>query len=632
MPAQSNESWEPGDPIGYITSEIPDFEVPPYEGERYEAAVPDTLELVERAGLALHNLTEATDPLADYEPYYIIGLRDDPPVLIHNSWHGATLANFMESVPLTRIMTGSEKNSEVDRRWMEITLKMQGPDGLIYTPKRGRPWSDWEITTQFDDSDYRMHGDQLVSAMGNGPTLRTMSLFAIRDGAPVWREATRRLVDGLTELAVDAGDFAYFWPTVQGTNKGLPPDGKVPTPWANVEGSRVPHGLVYAYRLLGYEPALTLAGKVINYERRSFYGEDGTFYSTPGNPLMAHFHAHSQGLLAMFEYAHTAEDEELMGFVVRSFEWARDSGANLKQQGWDEWTKTPGGSLIGYFPEHLNSHRTHGSEICEVSDMIALALKLSEAGIGDYWDDADRWIRNMLVEGQLTSIDWVHDLPHDDLIKQDPGIPPAINPYVNTDRAAERSLGAFAGWPVANDWAIRDQYGTMQCCTVTGAQALYWTWERVMRHRDGKLRVNLLFNKASPWADLDSHIPYEGRVDVRAKEAVDLELRIPEWVTPGETRCQVNGEERRLGWDGRYAQVGQLKPSDTATLTFPISERTDVIHIEKQPYTLVRKGNEVVSIDPPGRYYPLYQRDHYRQEIARMRKVERFIPKQQVDW
>ena len=94
----------------------------------------------------------------------------------------------------------------------------------------------------------------------------------------------------------------------------------------------------------------------------------------------------------------------------------------------------------------------------------------------------------------------------------------------------------------------------------------------------------------------------------------------------------MNGEERRLGWDGRYAQVGQLKPSDTATLTFPINERTDVIHIEKQPYTLVRKGNEVVSIDPPGRYYSLYQRDHYRQDSARMRKVERFIPKQQVDW
>ncbi len=632
MATTEPETWKPGDPIGYVTADIPDLEVPPYTGGRYEATVPDTLELQERARLALHCMTEATDPEADYEPYYIIGLRDDPPVMLHNSWHAATLANFMESVTLMRIMTGSERNAEVDRRWMEVTLKMQGPDGLIYTPKRGRPWSDWEITTQIDDADYRVYGDQLISAMGNGPTLRTMTLFAIRDGARLWRDATRRLVDGLIELAVDAGDFAYFWPTVQGTKKGIPPDGKVPAPWVNSSSLRVSHGLVYAYRLLGYEPAMTLARKIINYARRSFYGDDGTFYSTPGNPLMAHFTAHSEGLLGMFEYALTAEDDELMEFVVRSFEWARDSGANLEQRGWDEWVKTPGASLIGYFPEHLNSHRTHGSEICEVGDMIALALKLSEAGVGDYWDDADRWIRNMLVEGQLTSTDWVHDLPHADLIKQAPEVPPAINPYVNTDRVAERSLGAFASWPAANQWGIHDEFGTMQCCTITGAQTLYWIWERVLRHQDGKLRVNLLLNRASPWADIDSYIPYQGRLDVNVKQAFDLEIRIPEWVTPNETRCELNGEQRSLGWDGRYAQVGPVNPGQVVTLTFPIGERTDVVHIEKQPYTLLRKGNEVVSIDPPGRYYPFYQREHYRQDSPRWRKIERFIPKQQVDW
>jgi hypothetical protein len=264
--------------------------------------------------------------------------------------------------------------------------------------------------------------------------------------------------------------------------------------------------------------------------------------------------------------------------------------------------------------------------------MVALALKLSEAGIGDYWDDADRWIRNMLVEGQLTSIDWVSRLPHADLIKPEAASPPIIDPYINSDRVAERSLGAFAGWPAANQWGIRDQFSTMQCCTVNGARALYWTWERVLRHREGKLRVNLLLNRASPWADVDSYIPYQGRVDVRAKQAVDLEIRIPEWVKPGETRCEVNGEQRRLDWNGRYAQIGPVIPGDVATLTFPISERTEVVYIEKAAYTLLRKGNEVVSIDPPGRYYPFYQRSHYREDSPRMRVVERFIPREPVDW
>jgi hypothetical protein len=44
--------------------------------------------------------------------------------------------------------------------------------------------------------------------------------------------------------------------------------------------------------------------------------------------------------------------------------------------------------------------------------------------------------------------------------------------------------------------------------------------------------VNLLLNRASAWADLDSYIPYEGRVDVRVKRDCELAVRIPEWVKP----------------------------------------------------------------------------------------------------
>ena len=41
-------NWKPGDPIGYISPQIPECEMPPYRGERYEAMVPDTLDLAER--------------------------------------------------------------------------------------------------------------------------------------------------------------------------------------------------------------------------------------------------------------------------------------------------------------------------------------------------------------------------------------------------------------------------------------------------------------------------------------------------------------------------------------------------------------------------------------------------------
>ena len=69
----------------------------------------------------------------------------------------------------------------------------------------------------------------------------------------------------------------------------------------------------------------------------------------------------------------------------------------------------------------------------------------------------------------------------------------------------------------------------------------------------------------------------------------------------------------------------RLSPGDAVILTFPIIKRTDQAHIEKRPYTLVRKGNEVISIDPPGRYCPLYQRQHYSDDAPRWRRVMRFV-------
>jgi hypothetical protein len=36
-----------------------------------------------------------------------------------------------------------------------------------------------------------------------------------------------------------------------------------------------------------------------------------------------------------------------------------------------------------------------------VADMLALAAKLSEAGLGDYWDDLDRWLPSQFTAQQL---------------------------------------------------------------------------------------------------------------------------------------------------------------------------------------------------------------------------------------
>jgi len=624
-PLNKSNDWKPGAPVGYIRQDIPAFKIPDYKGETYEAFVPDTLDLQERAALGVHCLTEATDPLADYEIYFFVYFLGNPPMMQH-SFDAQCQNKFLEALPLMRIISGSDFNAHVDRRWMEVVLHQLGTDGLAYMPAEGRPWALLGIEDKLPD--YAKDLKQYINPFYCGRLLSAMTLYHRRDDGKLWKEAAERLVDGMTELAVFKGDYAYYAPSPYWAERGNTDDPAKESMHSGLEFRGIVLGLTHMYRETGYEPAIKLARKLLNYILKVCHGFDdkGRFCASLANPektvdrpQTTHFHMHAYTLLAILEYGCAAGDASLIELARKGYEYG----------------KACGNVLLGYFPEFINSERLEHSELCEVADMIALGLKLTEAGAGDYWDDVDRWARNMLAEGQLTRTDWInrlHTAGLEDTREAD--VPPSHidKSYQTTDRVAERCLGAFAGWPKANDWYVGQGMGIMHCCTANAARSIYYLWDHILNCKNGSLRVNLLLNRASVWADIDSHIPYTGRVDVKVKQPLKLFIRIPEWVKPEETRCKINSVKRSLGWDGRYAAVGTVGPGDIIVLTFPIAERTDVVYIEKEKYTLIRKGNEVVKIDPPGKYCPLYQRDHYRTNTTRWKKKKVFVPDEIIHW
>jgi len=97
--------------------------------------VPDTLDLAERAKLAIHGLTSLAEPQKDYAIYWLVNFAADPPYM---KLDARLTVKFMEDLPLLRIMTGSDLNRQVDRAWMESILHMAGPDGLIYSPSEDK--------------------------------------------------------------------------------------------------------------------------------------------------------------------------------------------------------------------------------------------------------------------------------------------------------------------------------------------------------------------------------------------------------------------------------------------------------------------------------------------------------------
>ena len=616
--------------IQYIRREIPHFEVPPYRGESYEDTAPDTLDIAERAKLGINCLTGTTDDRADYEIFWFADFHRNPPVMVHDfsDWC-VNVEGMMEGLPLLRAATGSTLRDQVDPVWMAALLKGIGPDGLLYVPLEGTPWSRmspcwiqpvWRAngtTTDFSDKSVT----QFTSPCVWPRAMAAMTLYYLRDRNPMWKQTIEGMIHRMSQLATDGGDYSFFPAGAYEPNAkfGDPGAGDImPTGYLAVDhgNGRLIQGLAQYYQVTGYEPAQMLAGKLVKFlkDNAHYYDAEGRFLwshvdRVEGQAFGGHFHNHTIGLLSMVEYAAAVRDRELL-------EWLRSSY---------EWAKTQGSSLVGFFPEMIKPNYP-SCESCEVADMIGVAVKLSTAGAGDYWDDVDRWARNQFAESQLTEGQWIYRMA-----ESMPKKPVAFNE--TADRVAERNLGGFAGWASGNEWAIRA--GIMHCCTGNSVRSLYYIWEHIVQHENGRLQVNLLLNRASKWADVYSYIPYEGRVDLRIKQpCASLLVRAPEWVESNSPQivCKVNGVSRKLNWEGRYVNAGAGKAGDTLVVTFPIGERTVKEKLGDSVYTLVIKGNTVVSIDPPGKNGALYARANYRENQVRWRKASRFVPDEEIRW
>jgi Beta-L-arabinofuranosidase, GH127 len=624
--------------VEYIRANAPDFSIPPYRGAQYSDSVPDTLDIAERAKLGIHVLTSITDPRADDEIYWLVDFSRNPPVMLHdfNDWV-TNCEGLMEALPLLRQATGSSLNDHVDRVWMTSLLRSIGPDGLIYLPMKGRPWSRINAAVTYLEPVWATSGRKLsigdasIAQIATPVTcqrmISTMTVYYLRDGNAMWKSAIEQMIQRLSAFAVMQDDYAYMPAGSVEPNVSYYP-GIMPVGFMAEETSaRLIQGLAQYYRVSGYEPARDLAAKLTRYIR--YHAQ---YYETDGPPLVGpdervwfkaynianvrnggHGHAHCVGLVSILEYAATVNDRDTLAFVRSAYEWCRANGS----------------SQTGFFPEIF----VPGYDRCEadtIADMIAMALKLSLAGAGDYWDDADRWARNHFSESQLIDPKWVHRLA-----ERSPAKP--VAPNETSDGVAERNVGAFAGWSTGNDWVVWSKshtYSIQHCCSGNSCRTLYYLWQHILNFQDGSLRVNLLLNRASPWCDVYSYIPYEGRVDLKIKSSCEQTLiRIPEWVASGskEVTCQVNGRPRPLQWQQRHVVLERTRPGDTITIKFPIQEYTRHETIGGVAYTLQIRGNTVISIDPPGQNGPLYERAYYR-DAVRWRKVDRFVPEQAITW
>jgi hypothetical protein len=301
--------------------------------------------------------------------------------------------------------------------------------------------------------------------------------------------------------------------------------------------------------MTGDAAALELARKLANFVRQpKMWGTstepDGVTGAEKGH-FAGHYHAHMASLRGLLEYAIVANDTDLKEFVRSGYEFARNYG--LAQLGW--------------FPENASAGQF--CEACCTADMVALAIKLTDAGIGDYWEDVDCYIRNQLAEQQLTSKELLEKLA----AASPPHI--AARPGETDDQVIERNLGGWAGYSAL---ATLPDTWIMHCCTGNASQAVYYAWEGIIRQTDeGVAQVNLLLNRASKWLDVASYLPYEGKVVLTNKTAKRISVRIPAWVPRRDVRCKVDSRPIGASWVGSYLLFDGLKPGASLDINFPVA-------------------------------------------------------------
>ncbi len=392
------------------------------------------------------------------------------------------------------------------------------------------------------------------------------------------------------------------------------------------------------YKLTGYPNAMVLAK--LDFEAlqaQKPFAEDGSFGG--------HFHYHTGAAIGLLAYGLLTKDDALVQKIRRAYEFARSKGTDY-----------------GYFPECLPPApwvMLISNEGCCTADMTSLAAILSREGIGDYWDDLDRYLRNQLTEIQMKRTDFIDKIP----LKNQVMIPISSQRGEKEVDDLTHFVGSFAGWAAPSDFAGPAHFWLQQCCLGNCPRGLYQGWESIVTSYGDKVRVNLLLNRSTPELDINSYLPYEGRVEIVIKKQIPIEVRIPGWADLTQMNIIVNSEKAKPKWEGLYLSLPSFPVGTVVTITFPISEWTTKYSLPGAPwasqYSIVDeisgsgmplpksvfetpddivekilkpvehiayfRANTIMRMDPEGHIYPLYQRNIKQADQVPRRKVNRYV-------
>ena len=573
------------------------------------------MDLRTHARLSLRFLENSTNPKMGDLPYFWIDFVRNPPEFVHCMVFDdvENFGRWLYAISAAQAVSGTDGAEETRLAMLrEIDRRRNGPYGLIYT-------SDYspQYCRGFTEHHSWLWGDRSV-LQGWVLSYRFATDARQRDEL---KQRIDAMVQGLNEFSVKLGPCAFF-PTYTPTRSFrkrddmIPPQTSGPRTWDALYSSGVPSDprqlpyisdstggmiapLVQWYELTGNPAALELAVG-LSHTMVTYHTVEGSVT----NPIGCFSNNHGvlnavAGVLAANRHA----------FERRHMIWAKTL--------WEYYVARCASSF-GWAPEnesvdYSNPLERPSCEGCATVDMVRVGVELAKAGFVESWDMIERFVRNYMTQAQIQHE--VQPFTLDGVAVNDvsrPGI--ECEPEALRDRndVGRRCVGALAGWGAPND--VLDPRGrfamcVQNCCSGHLPLGLLNVWDQAVTREPDGVRVNLLFDHDNADCTVSDSQPAEGRLEVRMKRKGTVRVRIPDWVPDGSVRLEVDGRAIDMAWEprpSRYVCANDVPAGCTATVLYPLRERTLTERLGGELYTTQWKGDTVVGIDPGGRFIPVF--------------------------
>ena len=373
----------------------------------------------------------------------------------------------------------------------------------------------------------------------------------------------RRFVRRLEEVTRAAGSF----PSDKYSEEGWVPS---PTRKLNQTSGRLIGALVKYFRATRDSLAVDLAVRFAEANIEACFTSKGELTEDAGE----HLHSSEGTMTSLID----------LGLLTGEQRYLK-MGRLLYDVGLRRWRTSWG------WAKESRNHQPGRGEANNTGDFVEAALLLGRSGRPQYFQDAERMIRNGLLASQVVTTDWI---PQSSLAD--------TRDYAYV-RIRDRARGAFA-------FTLPNAYHSYNTDLMGGAlQSLAEAYQASVVKEESGVWVNLLFSTDTPWLRVRSEVPRTGRLRLEVLREERVRVRLPDWIPSETVRVDGAGNPGKIRPRGTTLDLGILVKGAKVAVTFdqPGRRTREQAPGFSDPFEVEWRGDTIVAMEPsPSRPVALY--------------------------